>query len=106
MLTNLLDDPVQPYSLARKVHDIICQPIILDNNEFLAGASIAIATYPEAKSVEELVQAADMAMYEAKDNNQHYACFYTKNLENKHRNQRTLETELENAFNENELYIK
>lgn len=104
VLTNLLDDPVQSYSLARKVHDIICQPIILDNNEFLVGASIGIATYPEVKNVEELVQAADMAMYEAKDNNQHYACFYTKHLENKHRNQRTLETELENAINENELH--
>ncbi|MFT7687593.1 MAG: diguanylate cyclase (GGDEF)-like protein [Candidatus Azotimanducaceae bacterium] len=104
VLTNLLDDPVQAYSLARKVHQIICQPITLSNNEFLVGASIGIATYPEVDSVDKLVQAADMAMYEAKDNGQHFACFYTKHLENKYRNQRTLESELENAINENELH--
>ncbi|MFT5209739.1 MAG: diguanylate cyclase (GGDEF)-like protein [Flavobacterium sp.] len=104
VLTNLLDDPVQSYSLARKVNSIICQPIILGHNQFFVGASIGIATYPEVRSVEKLVQAADMAMYEAKENRQHFACFYTKHLKNKHRNQRTLESELENAFKKDELH--
>jgi len=104
VLTNQLDDPVQAYSLAKKVHHIISQPIKVGEYEFNVGASIGIATYPEVTTVDKLVQSADMAMYEAKENGRHFACFYTKHLENKHRNQRTLEHELEQALESDELH--
>ncbi|MBL4679164.1 MAG: EAL domain-containing protein [Pseudomonadales bacterium] len=86
------------------MHHIISQPIKVGGNEFNVGASIGIATYPEVPTVDKLVQSADMAMYEAKKNGRHFACFYTKHLENKHRNQRTLEHELEQALETNELH--
>ncbi|MFT4714069.1 MAG: EAL domain-containing protein (putative c-di-GMP-specific phosphodiesterase class I), partial [Candidatus Azotimanducaceae bacterium] len=45
-----------------------------------------------------------MAMYEAKQSRQHFACFYTKHLENKQSNQRKIETALDGAISNNEIH--
>jgi diguanylate cyclase (GGDEF)-like protein len=104
VLTNILEDPSQSYSVARKLNETICEPMLIDEHEVRISASIGIATYPEVKTVESLVQCADMAMYEAKQSRQHFACFYTKHLENKQSNQRKIETALDGAISNNEIH--
>lgn len=104
VLTNILEDPVQSYSVARKLNETICEPMVIDEHEIRISASIGIATYPEVQTVDQLVQCADMAMYEAKQSRQHFACFYTKHLEKKQRELRTIETALDSAISNNEIH--
>ena len=104
VLTTMLEEPVQAYSVAKKVNQILCEPLLIDDNEFSMSASIGIATYPEVGSVDKLVQCADMAMYEAKASKQHFACFYTKQLEEKYNTQRQMESALESAIQAGELH--
>jgi diguanylate cyclase (GGDEF)-like protein len=103
VLTNMLQEPVQAYSVAKKVNQIICEPIQIDGNEFNITVSIGISTFPEVTDVDKLVQCADMAMYEAKASKQHFACFYTKHLENKYQKQKLMEDALDSAINNKEL---
>ena len=104
VLTNILEDPVQSYSVARKLNETICEPMLIDDHEIRISASIGIATFPEVQTVDLLLQSADMAMYEAKQSRRHFACFYTKHLENKQRDLRTIETALDSAISNNEIH--
>ncbi len=104
VLTNALQDAVQAYSVAKKVNEIICEPMQIDNAELYVSASIGIATYPEVGSIDKLVQCADLAMYEAKANKHHFASFFTKNLEKKHRDQQILEDALASAITDRQLH--
>ena len=104
VLTNILEEPVQSYSVARKLNETICEPMMIDDHEIRISASIGIATYPEVQTVDLLLQSADMAMYEAKQSRRHFACFYTKHLEKKQRDLRTIETALDNAISNNEIH--
>ncbi|MFT4714070.1 MAG: diguanylate cyclase (GGDEF)-like protein [Candidatus Azotimanducaceae bacterium] len=56
VLTNILEDPSQSYSVARKLNETICEPMLIDEHEVRISVSIGIATYPEVKTVESPVQ--------------------------------------------------
>mgnify|MGYP000302941661 CR=1 FL=1 len=67
ILKNLRD---QDYisNLADKVREVINTIFIIESKEIYASASIGIALYPQdGKTASELLKAADMAMYSAKD---------------------------------------
>ena len=100
VLSTMLEDSVQSYSLARKVHQIISAPMDIEGYTLHLSASIGIATYPEVDTVDKLLECADLAMYEAKSSRQHFACFYTKKLAAKHQQQRQIEERLESAVSE------
>jgi diguanylate cyclase (GGDEF)-like protein len=103
VLSTVLDDSVQSYSVARKIHNIISSPMLIEGHNLSLTASIGIATYPEVSSVEKLIEGADLAMYEAKSSGQHFACFYTKNLAAKHEQQRMIEVKLDTALDQGDM---
>jgi diguanylate cyclase (GGDEF)-like protein len=103
VLSTVLDDSVQSYSVARKIHNIISAPMLIEGHNLSLAASIGIATYPEVSSVEKLIEGADLAMYEAKSSGQHFACFYTKNLAAKHKQQRMIEEKLNTAIDKGDM---
>lgn len=54
-----------------KIHQLINEKIVIDDFEFSVAGSIGIARYPEdAKSANELLKFADIAMYHAKNQDQ------------------------------------
>jgi len=53
--------------VARKILGELEQPFAIGDREFLASASVGIATYPrDGSTAEQLMQNADIAMYEVK----------------------------------------
>lgn len=54
--------------LARKLNDVIKEPITIDKHVFFISLSIGIAIYPEhGANTEDLIKHADAAMYEVKE---------------------------------------
>lgn len=69
--------------LAESIIDALKEPIIIDNFQFSLGISLGISRYPDdAKTVEELIRYADLAMYHAKEatSSQSKYLFYTSHL--------------------------
>ena len=102
-LTDLLDDSVQSYSVAKKIASILHDPIKIKNHEIYVSASVGIATYPEISSADALIDCADQAMYEAKRNRSHFACFYSKRLQTEFAERRKLELAFKEALDSNQL---
>lgn len=103
VLTDLLEDPVQSYSVAKKISMILEQPIDVKGHEVYVSASVGIATYPEVTTGSELIDCADKAMYEAKHNRSHFACFYSKRLQTEFAEKRRMETALKHVIENNQL---
>jgi len=64
-------------TLAQKLIAAIAQPMMLAGREVMVSASIGIALYPDdAVTFEDLIQAADQAMYRAKEQGRHAFEFF------------------------------
>ncbi|TAN83936.1 MAG: diguanylate cyclase, partial [Gallionella sp.] len=69
VILNNLQDIEDATCIAEKLIKAMNQPIDLDGNTYNIGASIGIAAYPDhAGNMDELINAADSAMYQAKAN--------------------------------------
>jgi diguanylate cyclase (GGDEF)-like protein/PAS domain S-box-containing protein len=67
--------------VAEKILERIAAPLLVDSRELVTSASIGISIYPEdAQDGEQLVRAADSAMYRAKQRGRHAFEFYTPRL--------------------------
>lgn len=67
--------------VAEKILERLRKPIFLDSQELVTSASIGISIYPEdAQNGEQLVRAADSAMYRAKQSGRRAFEFYTPGL--------------------------
>lgn len=63
--------------VARRVLESLAQPFLVDRVNFSLGCSIGIAMYPEdGKTLDELIQCADTAMYRVKDRGRGNFRFY------------------------------
>lgn len=67
ILADELHHPDEAQRLAERLMKIILTPVTIDDISLHISASIGIAAYPEdAKQINQLIHAADQAMYEAK----------------------------------------
>lgn len=81
--------------VASKLQEAARQPYLIEGHELSLSLSIGIALYPQdGKDVDELIQAADMAMHEAKNTERGGYRFFNPQMRSK--SQRALE--LENAM--------
>tara|TARA_R110002126_G_scaffold98045_14_gene228109 strand:+ start:2464 stop:5016 length:2553 start_codon:yes stop_codon:yes gene_type:complete len=69
--------------LAMKLMDILSQPFPLEDRSYIISASIGIAMFSDAGNVDELLQRADLAMYDAKNRGRNRYCFYDSALQAK-----------------------
>ncbi len=82
------------------------EPYILANTEVFVNFSIGIALYPkDAQSPEDLLKAADMAMYQSKKLGKSQFQFYSEEIGNKLAERYSLEQGLKNAISKKELYL-
>jgi len=92
---------------AQKAHDIldaIRREFMIDHHEIFVGASIGISMYPhDGQDVESLIKAADLAMYEVKNNGKNHVSFYDAALSRDAVEHFQLETELRQALTKNQL---
>ena len=91
--------------VARKLLSTMEQPFVLEIHKFIIGISIGIAIYPDHGEDEHtLMRRADVAMYHAKKTKRGFA-FYEKAQDDFSLRHLTLERDLLNAINNNELIL-
>jgi diguanylate cyclase (GGDEF)-like protein/PAS domain S-box-containing protein len=67
ILEPVVDGPGDSADLARKLHNALQHPVTVEGVEHNVHASIGIALYPaDAKTIDELMELADQALYRAK----------------------------------------
>ena len=82
-------------------------PIIVENHELYTGASIGISIYPDdGESFEELIKAADTAMYQVKDSGKNDFKFYKTSMNEKITERLLIENDLRSAINNEELFLE
>jgi diguanylate cyclase (GGDEF)-like protein/PAS domain S-box-containing protein len=70
-------------SVAEKIMKAVRQPFKLKNHELYVSMSLGVAMYPEAgESRESLLQSADIAMYQVKNDGKDGYCFFTDAMSN------------------------
>lgn len=85
--------------LAQRVLQSIIRPLQVQGFEFTVGTSIGIASFPEdGTSVEDLMKAADLALYAAKSAGGNEAVVYHPDMSQRLKRKRRLEQDLKHAL--------
>jgi len=93
--------------VAEKIIDRFKLPVIIDGREFYTGASVGISIYPDdGTTYEELIKAADTAMYHVKESGKNSYQFYTQSMNEKITERSLIENDLRSAINKNELFLE
>ena len=93
-------------SLAKRLIRQIRQPYQLNNQSVHIGCSIGIALAPQdGSSLNELIQAADTAMYQAKSRGRGVFAFYSSEMQDQAQSHLRLRGELDKALQRNELRV-
>lgn len=94
---------------AHKAQDILnalSQEFLVENHEIYVGASIGISMYPQdGHDVESLIKAADLAMYQVKNNGKNNFAFYHDALSRYAVEHFQMETELRQALAKQQLQM-
>ncbi|MGR4067642.1 EAL domain-containing protein [Billgrantia sp. C5P2] len=91
-------------SLAKRLIRSVRQPYRLEEQPVHIGCSIGIAEAPrDGTSLDELIQAADTAMYQAKARGRGIYAFYSSEMQHQAQSRLTLRVELDSAMQRNEL---
>ncbi len=99
ILIENITDGYPAAQMADKCLEAITQPIIIAGRELRPRASIGITLFPEdCRGREQLLQAADSAMYAAKHAGKHRYAFYTPELTTKAEERLSLEHDLRQAI--------
>ncbi|MEW9897780.1 EAL domain-containing protein [Chitinivorax sp. PXF-14] len=101
-----LDDAEDAAFSARKVLSALRPSFQLNGTEVTVGASIGIATYPDCGSdLVSLMQAADVAMYRAKNEGRNVYQFYTPDMNARAKARLMLEQSARHALQHDELVL-
>lgn len=89
-----------------RIEAVLSRVIKIDGYEFMPGASIGVAVYPDnATDKATLVNNADLAMYRAKADVSQTVCFYEPSMDEIVRARRSLANELREAMLRDQLAI-
>lgn len=92
--------------IARKLIKALKAPFFLGEHEVFVGVSIGIATYPEAgRSMDQLIQNADIAMYHVKARGKDSYRFFSESMSVDSTNRLHLERDLRLALERDELRV-
>lgn len=93
-------------AVARRVVDDLSQPIEVEGRTIQMGASVGVALAPDhADNADELLRAADMALYEAKSAGRGVAALYHADMKRVLLDRRALELELRTALTKGEFEL-
>jgi len=81
-------------------------PVVFNGQEIPVGASVGVSLYPhDGNTAEELVRAADVAMYHGKGNGHNDVNFFSANMKASTEAKRKIESELRDAIERDELFL-
>ncbi len=96
---SMFDQPKDVELLAERIIEAIREPFDIDGHEISASVSVGIAIAPtDATETNELLKAADIALYEAKNIGRGAYCLFEPQLQERIQKQAQLEQELQQAF--------
>lgn len=102
-----IDDRGVLGELAAKIIAMLRQPYSLEEGRCVIGASVGIAIAPhDGVTCEEIVRAADLALYAAKNGGRGQYRFFSGELENETIFRRRLEQHLGDALREEQLFLR
>lgn len=92
--------------IAEKIIGAFHSPISIEENRLYTGVSLGISIYPDdGESYEELIKAADTAMYQVKESGKNNFKFYTQSMNEKITERMLIENNLRDAIKNNELFL-
>ncbi|MCW8821242.1 MAG: EAL domain-containing protein [Sulfurovum sp.] len=92
--------------VAKKLLNIISEPVIIESNELIVTASIGIAMYPvDGKNYETLAKNADTAMYRAKQEGRNRYAFFTEAMQQRSARNLQLTNALHHALKRNQFHL-
>ena len=101
-----LDDRGKLGDLAAKVIQIVSQPYALDEGRAVIGTSVGLAVAPyDGVERDEIVRAADLALYSAKNGGRGAFRFYSADLKDEAEERRELEDDLRQALAGDQLQL-
>jgi len=102
-----IDDRGVLGDLATKIISMLRQPYSLDEGRCVIGASVGIAIAPhDGVTCDEVVRAADLALYASKNGGRGQYRFFSGELENETIFRRRLEQDLGTALHEAQLFLR
>jgi diguanylate cyclase (GGDEF)-like protein len=100
------EQPQGAKTLAERVAEVICEPYQLEMHRVLSSVSIGIALAPsDGRSADELLKAADMALYRAKSDGRGVYRFFEREMDAQIQARRTLELDLRRAIEEQQFEL-
>lgn len=109
VMMNAIAKPDDAAIVSQKIIQELKREFIIVGKEIFIGASIGIAiSFKDGNSVEDLIKAADIAMYQVKNRGKNNYCFYSDELSNNAIERFTMENQLRRALERNqfELYYQ
>lgn len=91
--------------LATNIIEKLGKPYLIDQYQFIIGASIGISQYPvNGDTFDDIKRYADFAMYEAKNEKNTFK-FFEDSIKEKYLRRLAIEQELRSAIDRNEIYM-
>ncbi|MDX1735512.1 MAG: EAL domain-containing protein [Halioglobus sp.] len=92
--------------VARRVAEVIAQPLHIEGEEVVLDSNIGIATYPgDAQNAEELLRCASGALQQAGRKGSGHYQFYSSELNERSRRRLSMENQLRHALERDELVL-
>ncbi len=106
VVLNQIENAESAAIVAQRILDALGTPMTIDGHELVVTPSIGIAIAPrDAADVEDLLKAADTAMYHAKSTGKNNYIYYDSNMDAANVERLSLETDLRKAIERNELVL-
>jgi len=106
VLLSEIDHPADAEAIGEKIVASIAEPHFVTGHELQLTASVGIALYPEdGQDAQSLIMRADTAMYHAKKTGRNRVGFYRPDMEAPAIKRSSIESELRNALDKNELEL-
>jgi diguanylate cyclase (GGDEF)-like protein len=106
IIQKLLDRPSDAAALAIRVREAILEPFDLNGRQVRVDASVGISIAPnDATERDELMQTADIALYEAKNSGRGTYCFYEPEMTARMQVEDRLEQDLKSALANGEFEL-
>ncbi len=106
ILLEELEKNVHAEVVARKLVDIFKRPFLVNGQEVYATVSIGISIYPDdGESLDELMQYADMAMYQVKEDGRNNYRFFSREMRLSSEKQMQITNQLRYALDREELSL-